>query len=376
MIKSIRTQGSIAVFVGRFVAASFAACSGLAAANAAQAQAGDVFTSTNTAAGNSVLRVHRLANGRLIGVASYPTGGNGAGASLGSQGALTLAWGNHFLYVVDAGSNDIAGFKVQPLNLTHISNTSSAGTTPVSLTTWGNLLYVLNSGGAGSISGYQIQSNGTLSPIPGSVQALSSTSAGAAEISFSPDGQELVVTEKATNKIDVFPVGQGGAAGEVIVTSSFGLTPYGFAFDAAGHLIVSEAAGGAKAGGSVSSYFVSGYGSLPVTGSALNDQTAPCWIAVSGRYAWTTNAGSGTISGYYINGNGTLQLIGNGGVAANIGATSKPLDMGLDAAGQYLYVLEGGYGAIGAYRVQADGSLVSIGSAGSLGTGLSGLVSY
>src|ERR1043166_8949267 len=52
---------------------------------------GAVYALTNAAAGNAVAMYTRGADGSLWWVGSVSTGGTGAGASLGSQGALALS---------------------------------------------------------------------------------------------------------------------------------------------------------------------------------------------------------------------------------------------------------------------------------------------
>jgi putative transposase len=102
------------------------------------------------------------------------------------------------------------------------------------------------------------------------------------EVGFDPSGDFLVVTEKATNKIDVFPVAPNGTLGAIMANASHGTTPFGFEFSDADTLIVSEAFGGAVDASAVSSYHLAPTGALTVvTGSAPTHQTAACWIATT-----------------------------------------------------------------------------------------------
>src|SRR3989441_7544396 len=115
---------------------------------------------------------------------------------------------------------------------------------PISVTVHGNVVYVLNTGGAetnGNIAGYHIN-DGQLSAIPGSVQPLSGVTA-PAQISFNPTGTVLVVTEKSTSKIDTFLVNDQGLASAPNVQASSGGTPFGVEFTPSGALIVNETAG-------------------------------------------------------------------------------------------------------------------------------------
>ena len=100
-------------------------------------------------------------------------------------------------------------FRVHKGGLTLIDTANSDGSQPVSLTQYGDLLYVLNAG-SDSIAGFTINDNGTLSLLTGSVRGLSGTGTGAAQISFTPRGDALVVTEKATNRITTFLIDEDG----------------------------------------------------------------------------------------------------------------------------------------------------------------------
>jgi hypothetical protein len=57
-----------------------------------------------------------------------------------------------------------------------------------------DLLYVLNAGGTGNISGFIISKRGRLAPLPDSTRPLSSATSGPGQVQFSPDGGLLVVT--------------------------------------------------------------------------------------------------------------------------------------------------------------------------------------
>lgn len=93
-----------------------------------------------------------------------------------------------------------------------------------------------------------------LAPIPGSTRPL--TGKGGAQVSFTPNGRQLVVTEKASDLIDTFRVGEDGRVGTATATASTGQTPFGFSIDRNGHLLVSNAAGGVAGMSSLSSYSV------------------------------------------------------------------------------------------------------------------------
>jgi len=332
-----------------------------------------VYTLTNQVAGNAVAVFSRAADGTLTAAGTIATGGTGTGAGLGSQGAVALSDDGRRLFAVNAGSNDVSVFNVGPAGLSLASRTASGGTLPISLTVHGNVLYVLNAGGTGNISGFTIGTTGGLAAIPGSIQPLSGTNVGPAQVSFSPDGGGLVVTEKNTNLVDVYAVNANGAAGARTSFTSAGGTPFGFAFGPRHVLLVSEAA----APGSASSYILGQDGQLRLTsGSVLTRQGAPCWAVVTndGRFGFTGN-GSGSVSGFFIAGDGSISLIDPNGASALIGAGVN--DIALSSNSRYLYVLQtGGAQAVHAFRIEPDGHLAPLGPVGGLPTGTRGLAAF
>src|SRR5204862_2406313 len=180
----------------------------------------------------------------------------------------------------------------------------------------------------------------------------------------------LAVTEKHSNTIDTYTVGNDGLATGPVATPSHGMTPFGFAFDSCANLIVSEAFGGALNQGAVSSYHLKADGTLDVTsGSVPDTQTASCWIVVAnrGRTAFTTNTGSGSVSSYRVQSGGVLSLAN--AVAADIGTGSSPIDMALEKNGRFLYVHAAGSQAIKVLQVTSDGDLTLLSSTGGLPVG-------
>jgi 6-phosphogluconolactonase (cycloisomerase 2 family) len=346
-------------------------------------KSGAVYVLTNQVS-NAVAAFDRAPDGTLTAAGTFSTGGAGNPVAqpgdpptdpLASQGALILSDDKQFLFAVNAGSNEISVLSIGKDALTLVDKVSSGGVRPISLTVHENLLYVLNEGGTPNITGFTVSDTGELTPLPGSTRPLTAGSAAdPAEVSFNPDGSLLVVTEKAANLIDVYVVGSDGVAGPPIPNPSNGLTPFGFAFDQRNNLIVSEAVGGAPNASAVSSYIAALNGTLDVVSASVPDmQTAACWIVItnSGRYVYTTNTGSGVASSYTLDANGTLTLLNS--VAANLGATSFPIDMALNNSSRYLYVHAAGLQTVEAFSVAPDGSLTSIDSAGGLPLGAQGI---
>jgi 6-phosphogluconolactonase len=346
-------------------------------------RSGAVYVMTNQVA-NAVAVFKRAPDGTLSPAGMFSTGGSGNPVAqpgdpptdpLASQGSLILSEDNRFLFAVNAGSNEISALAVERAGLTLVDKVASGGVRPISVTVHGNLLYVLNEGGTPNITGFIVSNEGELSPLAGSTRPLSGGSAAdPAEVSFSPGGELLVVTEKATNIIDTYTVGGDGLASGPLPNPSNGLTPFGFAFDRRANLIVSEAFGGAPNQSAVSSYTVSEDGTLSVVSGSVPDfQTAACWVVITnnGRYAFVSNTGSGTVSSYKLGAQGNLSLINP--VAANTGPGSSPIDMALDNSSRYLYVHAAGLQAVASFRVEADGSLTPIGVTGGLPFGAQGI---
>ena len=340
------------------------------------ATVGALFTATNGASGNEVLAFDRLADGHLSPAERVSTGGLGTGAGLGNQGALVLSRDERWLLVVNAGNDTVSVLDAsRRLRLVDVS--SSGGVRPVSVTESRGVVYVLNAG-SDSIAGFKLTRTGRLTPIPGATRGLSTTGTAPAQVAFTPGGDTLVVTEKATNRIVTFDVDRDGVAGEAVAQDSNGTTPFGFGFGKRGELLVSEAFGGAAGASATSSYDLDRHGLLTtISPSVATNQTAACWLAVTpnGRFAYVTNFGSGSISGYRIAFDGRVELLDADGRTGVTGEGSSPIDLAIPGSGRYLYSLNSGARSIGIFRVAIDGSLAPLPFFAGLPAGLNGLAS-
>jgi 6-phosphogluconolactonase (cycloisomerase 2 family) len=339
---------------------------------------GAVYTMTNAADGNEILIFNRSADGTLEAAGAVATGGLGTGGGLGNQGGVGLGWGNRNLYAVNAGSNEISVFRVGSHGLRLIQTIESGGERPISLAVHRNLLYVLHGADGGSVTGFRVTWFGGLRPIHGSTRPLSGAeTTDPAQVSFSPDGRTLVVTEKATNMIVTYRVRWWGLLGEPEAHESAGQTPFGFAFARRNLLLVSEAFGGAPDASTLSSYAVGNHGFFKVLDPAVaTTETAACWVVVTGngRFAYTTNTGSGSISGFKVGHRGDLELLDMDGVTASTGA--GPIDMAFSRNSRYLYALNSGDGSLSIFGVGSDGSLESVGDIPGLPAGTNGLAAF
>jgi 6-phosphogluconolactonase (cycloisomerase 2 family) len=277
---------------------------------------------------------------------------------------VALSDDGRVLIAVDAGSNDIASFRVgRRGHLTLVDRQPSGGVTPNSVDIDHGSAYVLNSGSTPNVTGFDVDGSGKLRPR--GTANLAAGAAGAAQVSVAPGGRDLVVTERLSNRIETFPL-RFGRIGTPVVTASSGAVPFGFAFSSRGDLVVSEA--GAS---TVSSYRIAGTGAARVISAALPvGQGAACWVAVTpdGRFAYTGNA-TGSISGFAIGRDGALTALNADGLTAT---APRPNDLAV--AGRFLYAVNPAAGEVTAYRIQDDGKLLQMPGVQNLGAGqLAGL---
>ncbi|MCI0434149.1 MAG: 3-carboxymuconate cyclase, partial [Gemmatimonadetes bacterium] len=281
------------------------------------------------------------------------------------------------LLVVNAGSNSLSALQRHgDGSVTLLDEVPSGGSMPISVTAHGSIVYVVNAGGDGNISGFILRPSG-LEPLPNSTRPLSqSGGTGPAQIEFHPNGRWLVVTEKATNRILTYALDATRRPGPAVATASAGMTPFGFGFTANGLLVVSEAFGGAAGQSRVSTYRIESGGDVIAVDPLVADfQSAACWIVITsdGRFTYTINTASNNLSGFRIRPNGTLELLNADGVTAT--SDAGPIDAALSrGSNAYLYVLNAGGGSITAYAVAGNGALTPIaGGVSGLPAGTNGL---
>jgi 6-phosphogluconolactonase (cycloisomerase 2 family) len=320
-------------------------------ASSAMASSGALYTQTNDPNGNTVQRFDRAYDGSLTLAGTFATGGAGLAALGGRQGAVELSGDGRYLYAVNAGSDSVSVFRTGPRRTKLIDVVRSRGVAPASIDEHDGRVYVLNSGGTPSVTAYWRLPGGSLWPV--ATRELAPGAQGAAQVSVTPDGRSLVVSERLSNRLETLPLDAFGRPGRPVVTASSGAVPFGFGISPQGTIVVSEA--GAS---TVSSYRLGRTGALgTITASLAVGQGAACWVAVSpnGRFAYTGNAAGG-ISGFAIARDGSLTPLGTPNLVPS------PRDLDFDASGRYLHVVSAG-GQVTAYRVGNDGSLTVAGTA-------------
>jgi 6-phosphogluconolactonase (cycloisomerase 2 family) len=330
----------------------------------------DVFVQTNSPTGNAVLVYTHGNDGLLHAAGSYPTGGLGGGEAgavvdpLASQGSLTYDSQDNLLFAVNAGSDTLSEFAVQGSRLWLIGSVPTGGALPTSVSVERGLVYVLDAGGDGAVTGFWIGGNDGLAPIPNSTRSLGLGNPAdpnflkaPSQVSISPSGQQLVVATKTNGVLDVFTLDRRGvpATAPVVTDSPTGSVPFALSYDSFGRLLVAEAAGGE------SSYWVQHDAELtPISSHVPDGQAATCWSVVAKGYLYDANAGSSTITGYSENWRGQLTLLNASGVTATTDAGA--VDLAASGDGQFLYQEAAAAGAIDEFKVQDDGSLVRIGT--------------
>lgn len=343
----------------------------------AQGQGHRVYAMSNGKDVNEIAVLNQTADGHLSTLGRFNTMGKGSGVGeavgvdpLGSQNSLLLSDDGCWLFAVNAGSNQISVFKVQPNGLKLTSVVPSGGSYPVSIAQNGDKVYVLNAGGDGNVTGFYLGTGGHLHAIPGSTRSLKAATPqvmqqpnillSPAQVQFTPDHRWLVVTDKNLNgqgTIQLWGVKAGGyLTSRPTVTQSGDALPFGFTFDRAGHLLMTEAFGAA-----LTSYDVKDNGSLkPITTSSTNGQAATCWIDGTRRFYYVTNTVSDTITGYRVDDEGRLTLLDANGITAALPAGSGPTDVKVSRGGDFLNVLNSGTGKVAVYKIHGDNGKLSL----------------
>jgi 6-phosphogluconolactonase (cycloisomerase 2 family) len=259
---------------------------------------------------------------------------------------------------VNAGSDTVSVLVVRGDRLGLRQVIGSGGAFPVSVAVHGDLVYVLNAEGGGSVSGYRVFRD-RLIPIPGSTRPLGLNPDATPQFTntpgqaaFSPDGAQLIVTTKANGSdIDVFGVGANGRlSAQPVVNADPGEVPFAITFDPAGHLVIADAGTNA-----LSTFALGPDGGLTPLDTVGTGQSATCWVAADRGLLFASNAGSATITGYAAGAGGGLTLLGQ--TATDPGT----VDAAVTPGGRFLYVQTGANGVVDEFAVAPGGSLAEVG---------------
>jgi len=279
--------------------------------NAAQSRNTLVITSSNNAAGNSLLVFD--STGALV--QTVPTGGLG-GVS-GNAGGIAAT--GRLAAVVNFGSQSVSLFELTHDGFVAIDVVGTLSP-PVSVAFGHEHLYVL---GTTSIESHTLHGRNVETATDGAATLLSADGSSA---QVGVIGDQLLITEKS-NIVEIVDLEGGAVAGtptEVPIPAGsdtpLGLTTRG----STGYVTIahSDEVGLVK-GGHLSALVGSG------------SQHAPCWLALVGQYLYSSNSPSHSISRFIVSGH---QLVLDAEVVAT--TAGAPTDIG--AFGQVVGVLDGG----------------------------------
>ena len=336
-------------------------------------QGGVVYVMSNNADANSILVYARDAGGRLRPVpqATAMTGGKGGSNNapldpLGSQGALVYDKTTKMLFAVNAGDNTVTAFGSGPSGIALGRRTvvPSGGFIPVSVAVSDNHLYVLNAGGTGSVTTFEISGGGGLRKIatldlrltPSATSIPFSQIPAPNQVGIDALNRHLIVSHVGGGQLLTSALDDEGVpAGPVISTIAPGTAPFAFQTTRYGVTLVAEAGSGSV------SAFDAPSRALPMTltnTSVLTGQAATCWIVVDDDgFAYTSNSGSNTLSQFAYSRTGKLELVN--AVASTTGGA--PIDLTLANDGGFLYVLDAASGEISGYAVHpVTGALTAV----------------
>jgi 6-phosphogluconolactonase (cycloisomerase 2 family) len=341
---------------------------------------GVVYAMTNADEINEILVFKRDRAGRLHPArgATTPTGGAGAASNapvdpLGSQNALVYDAGIEMLFAVNAGDGTVTVFDTGPsgLHLQRRARVATGGSLPVSIAISEHRLYVLNAGGSGSVTTFEIGVRGQLTQIGSIVLGLSPGYGNEvpfdrvnapSQVGIDALARHLLVTHAGGQEMLVAELDDDGVPTSPLVSTSapdpvpfaFGLTRYGSTLLA-------------SASGFVSAFAPPSGGALNLTANVATGQAATCWIVVGANgYAYVSNTGSNTLSrvGYSRTGG-----LGAAEIAADLSPTggAAPIDMTLAGTGGFLYTLDGASGTISGFAIDPEsGQLAHVETQGGL----------
>lgn len=182
---------------------------------------------------------------------------------------------------------------------------------------------------------------------------------GCAHVLFDRSGTVLSVTQRQSDVIDTFRVGEDDRPTGPIINQTTGVGPFGATITLRNQLLTAENFGGLQTLGALASYRFRADATLaPIGPSVRNFRSDTCWIELTddNRFGFVTNAMSGDISSYRVRSDGSTVLLRS--VAANIGL------IGADEAtvgSRFLYARSGApTGSIHVFRITSDGELVRL----------------
>ncbi|CAH6420341.1 Hypothetical protein HVR_LOCUS1168 [uncultured virus] len=279
--------------------------------------AGASYQINNNPDGNSLIIRKILNNGNSEFSSSIQTGGKGSTLTnsdpLFSQNSVTR-YGD-YLFAVNAGSNNISMFKINPndpVNVSFITVAPTVGEYPVSIAANSQYVGVLNGGTNSGINFYTWNSSG-ITPLNGWNRSVdlnppqgtppNGPANTVSDIIFSPDNRSVIVSYKGHNQsnpggILIYPIQNSSLAANPVKSVpqgsalSFGMTPVGNSA-----LLVADASRGFSVFSYNSSTGETNAATTPLFEIPPSQGRAICWSTFSrqtGNY-YLVGAGSASI---------------------------------------------------------------------------------
>lgn len=358
-----------------------------------------IYTLHNDSKGNEILGFSCTKNGDFnqFKVATNGTGTDLDSAYLVSSGALALSTNEKYLFAVNPGSNSLSAFLITENGLELLDVEPEPGVRPVSVTFHDNVLYVGNSGD-NSIVGFKFSpANGSLSVLPNSYRKISprtenkglieysSDPLDIAQISFSSDGNTLVISQRKVNRISTVMLDADKIPANIVFsTTSSDPSPFGFAFAKRDVLLVTheylDTEGKNTPNSSAGTYKLDPVtGQLnKISGALASGQTATCWTASTpdGQVFYATSPLTSAISSYNVGFDGSLTLRQSKAASTD----PVPSDVAI-ANGRTLFTINSsnnidklGKSSISVFHINDDFTLAPIGTLSNLPINLMGLV--
>lgn len=280
-----------------------------------------------------------------------PTSGSGGGGGGGNTGNRA--------YVINASSNNLAGFTVGTGTLTSVPNSPlTLGYAPAAAVTMpdNTFLYVA---GPGAIYVYTINTDGSLSAASRGAQvALVNVSA----IDISPDGNWLFALDLSTTAVDQFSINRSTGALSAVAATPYTVTsgtvlPKAIRVAPNGGLVFAALG----TGGDVVFTFntTSGVLALSQTLPPVSATTSDNALAVDSTTSFLYIARSGTNGGvavYGIGAGGALNSVAGSPFAAG----NRPISLVIEKTGSFLYAANQVDGTISGYTIGTGGVLSAL----------------
>jgi 6-phosphogluconolactonase len=306
----------------------------------------------------------------------------------GNNSAAIANGGAGLLFVTAQSNTTVSAFTVDLNNGALSSNGNSIGTgaapSAIAIAPTVNALFVANSG-ANSISSYNINSDGTLTPVSGTT-ATGLTPTG---LAIDPGGKFLFVANQKSSNVSVFSI--SGSALKAVPGSPFTTVPAGLSYPN-GTLPVAVAASGSGKFLYVANQlanFVSAFNVNPATGALTasgipfyNTGVSPSGVGISpnGGFLYVANAGadSNNISAFAICDNvtnscsnvnspdGTLTPVAGSPFPAGLG----PVGITFDPNFNFAYVVDKGSNTVSQYAYGTGSGVLTPLSPSTISTGL------